>query len=115
MSELQVISRVAAYQQSKRRFYTGAPCRNGHVAERYVSNGACVACLNSAFKYRKNTFSHDLIPYVAPKLWIPKTCTQAHLEELQKYLQRCILQYTKHVGELPPDLEEAMLMQLERM
>lgn len=26
------------------RYFTGKPCRNGHVAERYVANNDCVAC-----------------------------------------------------------------------
>lgn len=26
------------------RFYTGLPCKEGHCAERYVSNRQCVAC-----------------------------------------------------------------------
>ena len=28
----------------KRRYFTGIPCRRGHVAERQVTNGACVKC-----------------------------------------------------------------------
>lgn len=27
-----------------RLFFTGKPCSKGHVAERYVSSGACKAC-----------------------------------------------------------------------
>ncbi len=27
-----------------RRFFTGRPCRAGHLADRYVSNRQCVAC-----------------------------------------------------------------------
>lgn len=26
------------------RYFTGKPCRNGHVAERYVNDGRCVQC-----------------------------------------------------------------------
>lgn len=26
------------------RFWTGRPCRSGHIAERYTSNGQCVQC-----------------------------------------------------------------------
>lgn len=29
---------------SKGRFFTGKPCRNGHVSERRVSDGKCLAC-----------------------------------------------------------------------
>ena len=38
------ISRAEAAQCGLSRFYTGKPCRAGHVAERYVGNKHCVAC-----------------------------------------------------------------------
>jgi hypothetical protein len=37
--------RSQAKAQGLKRYFTGEPCRNGHVVERYVSNGACVECL----------------------------------------------------------------------
>jgi len=27
-----------------RKFFTGAPCRKGHIAEKYVSDGSCITC-----------------------------------------------------------------------
>lgn len=41
-----VIAREDAYDRGLRRFYTGEPCKKGHVAERYVVNGACIECQN---------------------------------------------------------------------
>ncbi len=38
------ISRAEAAQCGLLRFYTGKPCRAGHVVERYVGNKHCVAC-----------------------------------------------------------------------
>ncbi len=38
------ISRAEAAECGLSRFYTGKPCRAGHVAERYVGNKHCVAC-----------------------------------------------------------------------
>jgi 5-methylcytosine-specific restriction endonuclease McrA len=29
-------------------FFTGVPCRGGHIAERYTSNGKCVTCTSAA-------------------------------------------------------------------
>jgi 5-methylcytosine-specific restriction endonuclease McrA len=40
----QIISRDAARAQGLKRYFTGAPCRNGHVAERYVCDTRCVEC-----------------------------------------------------------------------
>jgi hypothetical protein len=39
-----IISKQAALAAGLKRFMTGRACRNGHVAERYVSSGACVEC-----------------------------------------------------------------------
>lgn len=39
-----VISREAAKAQGLKRYFTGEPCRNGHVAERYVCDTRCVEC-----------------------------------------------------------------------
>lgn len=42
---MKVITRQAAALAGQTRFYTGKICRNGHTAERYVVNGACVECM----------------------------------------------------------------------
>ena len=34
-----------AFDLNLTRYYTGVPCKNGHMAERMVSNGCCVECL----------------------------------------------------------------------
>jgi hypothetical protein len=41
-----LISRWDAHAAGLTRFYTGRPCKRGHVAERYVSTQACLMCLN---------------------------------------------------------------------
>lgn len=111
----QVISRQAAHMQGLRRFFTGEPCKSGHTAERYVSNGACVSCVNTGFKYRANSFSHDLAPFASQRLWLPRSFVPEDLPALEKYLQRCIHEYTKHAGKLTEALDDAMRMQMERM
>lgn len=44
MTELQVISQHDAYCRGFSRFFTGKPCRRGHVAERCVHSYSCVEC-----------------------------------------------------------------------
>jgi 5-methylcytosine-specific restriction endonuclease McrA len=39
-----VVSRKVAREQGLTRYYTGKPCKWGHVAERFVSTGGCVVC-----------------------------------------------------------------------
>lgn len=43
-----LISRHASLEQGKARYFTGVPCKRGHVAERIVSNRRCVDCANEA-------------------------------------------------------------------
>ena len=38
------ISREEAAKRGLSRFWTGCPCKAGHIAERYVSNRQCVQC-----------------------------------------------------------------------
>jgi hypothetical protein len=39
------IHRQAALANSQSYYRTGAPCKRGHMADRYVHNGDCVKCL----------------------------------------------------------------------
>ncbi len=36
--------RAQAALAGETKFLTGAPCKHGHLAARYTSNGVCVAC-----------------------------------------------------------------------
>jgi hypothetical protein len=50
---MQIISRAEAKAKGLNRYFTGKPCKHGHVAERVVFNGACVECERAAVrKYR---------------------------------------------------------------
>lgn len=48
---MEITSREEAFRAGLNRFYTGRPCRNGHLSERYVSTQGCIACLR---KYSGN-------------------------------------------------------------
>lgn len=41
---MELISRNAAIAAGATRYFTGVPCKRGHVSERYVSQFTCVAC-----------------------------------------------------------------------
>lgn len=44
----------AALAAGRGRYFTGVPCKNGHVAERQTSNNGCVECLKDATRrYQK--------------------------------------------------------------
>ncbi len=48
-----VLSKKEAAMSGLSRFYTGRHCDFGHLAERYVSNGQCVACNASKARERE--------------------------------------------------------------
>lgn len=41
---LPLLSRMSAIAQGKTKYFTGKPCKHGHVAERHVQNWTCVVC-----------------------------------------------------------------------
>jgi hypothetical protein len=93
-----LISREAAYTQGLTRFYTGKPCKQGHIAQRYVSGGACVDCMGK-FAPRRHPFRKDLAAYVCPKLWVPVNTTPEQFAALETYLATCIDAFFKHQQE----------------
>lgn len=42
---MDIITRRAAHAAGLAKFYTGRPCIYGHDSPRFVSSGACVACI----------------------------------------------------------------------
>ena len=49
-----VLSRAEAAACGLSRFYTGEPCKQGHCAERFVSNRQCVACNAAKNRHREH-------------------------------------------------------------
>lgn len=53
---MDIISKEDAKSQQLSRFYTGIPCKHGHVGERFVRNGYCVKCTNELnVRWKKKT------------------------------------------------------------
>lgn len=50
MSTQPIISREEARALGLQRYFTGKPCKQGHISERYLSQSTCVAC---AFEQRQ--------------------------------------------------------------
>ena len=49
-----IIDKKDAKRQGLSRFFTGNPCKHGHVAERKVSGGCCVECVKvNSIRYRE--------------------------------------------------------------
>lgn len=60
-----IISRADATARHVTTYYTGKPCKAGHVERRYVSNGACIVCAKSAAA----TFNDSARGRNAPARW----------------------------------------------
>ena len=41
---MEIISRKEAMDRGLKRYFTGNPCKHGHVSERQTSKGVCVSC-----------------------------------------------------------------------
>ena len=59
----QPLTRDEAAMRSLSRFYTGKACKNGHIAERYVSNRQCVFCNAIQARERERQRSLNDPPY----------------------------------------------------
>lgn len=97
-----VMSREEAAAAGKNTFYTGKPCKNGHIAPRYVTNAGCLMCAKR-WKVAKarNPFSHDLIPWSPHKLlWRSKRLDGQALAGLDAYMQKALDTYCAHF--VPP-------------
>lgn len=68
---MNIITRQQAINDNLPRYFTGKPCRNGHVAERYRVGGTCVECdrerhLEQAMP-TEGGFNHRVFILGAPK------------------------------------------------
>src|SRR5215472_14250535 len=57
---MDVISCMDALAQGKTRFFTGKPCKYGHIVERMVSSGGCVECLKNRRQSNKQSIYANL-------------------------------------------------------
>ena len=45
---MQIVKRARAIAEGLRVYYTGRPCKRGHLATRSTIHGACSACVREA-------------------------------------------------------------------
>ena len=43
-TQRRIITREQAREGGRKRYFTGEPCKNGHVSERYTCDRKCVEC-----------------------------------------------------------------------
>ncbi|WP_116598986.1 hypothetical protein [Primorskyibacter marinus] len=54
------IDRATARDMGLKRYFTGKPCKKGHVAERHVSSACCVEC--TLRRHRTPEYRADMRP-----------------------------------------------------
>ena len=62
-----MISRQDALKQSLPRYFTGKPCKHGHIAQRYTHNKTCCNCANANANKAKSKNPHKY--YEINKNW----------------------------------------------
>ena len=51
----EIITRADAIAKGLKRYFTGLPCKRGHVCERVVSTKTCVECKRAAERFENMT------------------------------------------------------------
>lgn len=57
---MQIISRSEAKQQNLNRYFTGEPCKRGHIAERITAKSYCVECKNARMREMRKSDANKL-------------------------------------------------------
>lgn len=56
---MDIISRQQAKQEGLTKYFTGKPCKHGHIGERWVSTLSCILCTaEKAAKWREENIEH---------------------------------------------------------
>ena len=97
MSEENRKAREAAWEAGLTRYTISTPCKRGHFAPRFTSNGGCTQCVN-----RKPMTANGVRVPMSLVLPTSRALTPAQRVALTNYLARCCKAYHESVGtEMP--------------
>lgn len=82
---MNTISKKKAKETGLKRYFTGKPCRRGHILERFVSSGACIKC--TEVNARAWSRSHPEIVRAMRKSWAERN-PERHRENRKALLAR---------------------------
>lgn len=84
-----IISRADAKAAGLKRYFTGEPCKHGHIAERQVGDGKCVVCSSKhATEWGHKNLDKRRAWHAANKDKIKARRAEAYKENREKMLQR---------------------------
>ena len=61
-----IVTRAEAKAAGLKRYFTGVPCKNGHVAERQTANGLCWVC--RSLRAAREWAAHEVKPKQRPEV-----------------------------------------------
>ncbi len=87
-----ILTRSAAIEAGVNRYYTGKPCKRGHLAERVTSTSTCIICKQ---EQERNAYSLD--PTYRQQQYQQNRATVLQRQKLRYVAQReTILDYGRH-------------------
>lgn len=57
MSIMEIITRSEAVSKGFKKYFTGVPCKNGHISQRYTVSTLCLACNAEAQKNQRTNIN----------------------------------------------------------
>lgn len=98
---METISRKDAHAKGLRKYFSGVPCKQGHIAERYVTTNGCVACLGS---YKKLPIgpSRELRPFVPALVYVPDDMLPQLQDALNDHLMQATIAWVESLGMMTP-------------
>tara|TARA_R110000782_G_C14715834_1_gene403672 strand:- start:6 stop:872 length:867 start_codon:yes stop_codon:yes gene_type:complete len=126
---MQIITRKEAREKGLSRYFTGKPCKHGHVAERYVShNRPCVVCVWENRYQRVDPDSPRGIAKAAGavRYMDNKPCKHGHITERftvnaqccecasARQQKKCVKEYQKKYRQDPKNKEKANQWRIDR-
>ena len=82
---MKIVSRSEARKNGSPRYFTGKPCKHGHISERYTARGACCECNRSWMQRNKEKMDE------CRNRWInenPVRAKENHLNRQRKYYSK---------------------------
>jgi hypothetical protein len=86
------VTRAEAKAAGLKRYFTGKACPKGHLAERYLSKGNCIACLQSQVRDREIARAYNRAYYAdkaakrPPRVLTPHIGADLTLEQVNDYV-----------------------------
>lgn len=114
----EIISRAEAKAKGLKRYFTGKPCKHGHVSERYIGGKFCIQCEkvrdnNESTNKRKKSYQKEYQEKNREKLRAAaKAQREANREEVRESARACY--WKRRAGKLLSSIDGAFRTLSER-